>query len=377
MTNRRNFIKQISAAVLLGHFNGAAAPFATKKDYIIKKDITFNKARIRGPLPIMSTPFLENGGVDYEVLAKEAQFIRKSGCPGMIWPQSEDSCDLLSREEKYKGMEAIVNELIGTGTLAVFGCQGKNIEDMLKYADFIQKLAEKSNLKIAVISRPPDDGKTETDLVDYYEELAKHMNHPIIIQTGGGINYKGVMPSVKLLIELAKKYPDKYGFIKEESGNCNQRIIEEINMKPIIKTVFSAWGSYQWLYQGRHLGTEGLITERPAYADIIAYIWEQMENGDKNNTLNDAFAHYLLMLNLSTSISDSATGNDLRGPHLYILKNRGIFRNCLSRVYEWKDNKRIIPKSIIIKDLELTEAQKEEIESRFLSLKPYLRSNLS
>lgn len=378
MTNRRNFIKQISAASLIGFIPEAVAsttvltrgcPISTS---LPKRDI-IRDPRVRGPLPILSTPYLESGKVDYEVLAKEAKFVDECGCPGMIWPQSDDSCDLLSMEEKLEGMEAIVKAMAGSGATVVLGCQGKNTEEMVVCAKHIEKLAAQYDVVVAVISRPPDNGKTEEDLKNYYLELAKHINRPAIIQTGGGITYKGAMPPVELLIDLAKRCPNIFGYIKEESGDCNKRIVEEIVAKPIIKTVFSAWGSYQWLYQGRQLGTEGVITERPVYADLLAYIWEQMGNGDAYGTLDDAFAKYVLMLNLSQSVPDNAVGGDLRGPHLYLLKKRGIFRNCLSRAFIKKDGKRMVPDSIILEDLKISQGQINEIESRFESLKPYLR----
>ena len=139
--------------------------------------------------------------------------------------------------------------------------------------------------------------------------------------------------------------------------------------QPIIHTVFSAWGSWQWLHQARRIGSEGVITERPAYADLLAYIWEQMENCDANNTLNDAFSKYLLMLNLKQFIP----GEDLRGFHLYVLQKRGIFKNRLSRVYEKKNGKTVIPARPILEDMKLTQSQKDEIDACFASLKPYLK----
>lgn len=62
---------------------------------------------IRGPFPILSTPFTESGAVDYEVLASQARFVDWGGCPGMIWPQSGDSVDLLTTDEKLRGMEVL------------------------------------------------------------------------------------------------------------------------------------------------------------------------------------------------------------------------------------------------------------------------------
>ena len=57
---------------------------------------------MRGPFPILSVPYHEDGTVDYEVLAKEAQWVDDSGCPGVIWAQSNDAIDLLTRDEKAR-----------------------------------------------------------------------------------------------------------------------------------------------------------------------------------------------------------------------------------------------------------------------------------
>ena len=181
MTNRRDFIKQISAASLIGFLpEAAAAVEVLTLNYRISysKEGISGRSQVRGPLPILSTPYLESGEVDYEVLAKEAKFVAECGCPGMIWPQSDDSCDLLSVEEKLEGMEAIVKVMVGSGALVVLGCQGKNTEEMVVCAKHIEKLAAQYDVMIAVISRPPDNGKTEEDMKNYYLELAKHINCP-------------------------------------------------------------------------------------------------------------------------------------------------------------------------------------------------------
>lgn len=377
MSNRRDFIRRISAAGLAGCLSPSflsAATFSSgnaRQTAPVQGLPQTGKNRIRGPFPILSTPYLESGEVDYETLGREARFVAACGSPGAIWPQSDDSCNLLTPEEKLQGITAIAKAVAGIDITFAFGCQGKDKEEMVHCAKHIEKTVEETGIRAAVISRPPDNGKTEADLRDYYLELAKHIHRPAIIQTGGGVTYQGVMPSVELLVDLAKRHPDIYGYIKEESGDCNKRITEEIAAKPAVKTVFSAWGSWQWLYQSRQLGTEGVITERPAYADLLVYIWEQMENGDAHGTLDDAFARYLLMLNLSQSVPGG--GGELRGPHLHVLKKRGIFKNYLSRVFEYKAGKRIIPETTRWEELKLSAAQEEEIEARFASLQPYLK----
>ena len=40
--------------------------------------------KIRGPFPILSTPFTASGAVDFDVLANQARYVDWCGCPGMI-----------------------------------------------------------------------------------------------------------------------------------------------------------------------------------------------------------------------------------------------------------------------------------------------------
>jgi dihydrodipicolinate synthase/N-acetylneuraminate lyase len=313
--------------------------------------------RVRGPFPILSTPFTDSGAVDYEVLAKQAKFVDRCGSPGMIWPQSGDSLDLLTIEEKLRGMEVLAEATRGRPSALCLGVQGKDTEEMLLFARHAEKLAP-----AAIISRPPDSGKTEEDLRAYWRALAAVAQRPVIIQTTGGTAYKGKPPSVKLMIELARESP-YFGYVKEEASPVTARMKELIAAKPTIRRVFSAWGGWAWLHQAQ-FGTEGLITERAAYADLLARIWALMESGRDSDALMDAFGKLLLMLNIRETIP----GGDLRGPHLYVLKKRGVFTNMVSRSY---GPNKSIPEKPIVSELELSQADIDEIERRFASLKPY------
>ena len=75
----------------------------------------------------------------------------------------------------------------------------------------------------AIISRPPDSGKTEDDLREYWRALAAVAKRPVILQTTGGVAYKGPVPSVRLLIELAREFPH-FGYVKEEAAPIGARI---------------------------------------------------------------------------------------------------------------------------------------------------------
>lgn len=316
-------------------------------------------AKIQGPFPILSTPFTESGAVDFEVLANQARFVDWCGCPGMIWPQSGDSVDLLTSEEKLEGMKVLAEASRGLRTALCLGVQGKDTDEMLLFAHHAEKLAP-----AAIISRPPDTGKTEDDMRQYWCALAAVAKRPVIIQTTGGVAYQGPVPSLDLLIELARELPH-FGYVKEEAGSVIPRMAALLGARPPIRRVFGARGGFGWLHELR-LGAEGLITERAVYADLLTRIWELHQSGSDPDGVNDLYGKFLLMANLGRTLP----GGELRGFQLYLWKKRGVFKNLISRHY---GAGRGIPASPIVSELRLSETDIAEIDLRFDTLKPYLK----
>lgn len=292
---------------------------------------TSEKERIEGPFLILSTPYYEDGSVNYDNLVKEAQFAAEWNIPGVIWPQSNDAIDLLTAEERLQGMTALVNEWKNNPkkTTLTLGVSGDDIEEMLYFAREAERLAEEYGVDLVLAARPPYYGESENDILNYFDTLATVAKRPVIIQTY--VNKSCPTPSVELLIDLAKRHPDTYGWIKEESNEleANDRQKSELDGKPAIKTVFSAWGGWQWLYQRRQIGTAGLISERIAYSPIVSLVWQQMELGEKESCLTEAYAMYRLMIDQRFIKHDK-----LRGYGLHYLTRLGVFDNMLSRVHE-------------------------------------------
>lgn len=311
--------------------------------------------KVRGPFPILSTPFTESGEVDYDVLAKEAKFVSWGGCPGMIWPQSGDSVDLLTMDEKMKGMEVLAKTARDLPTSLCLGVQGKDTEEMLAFAEHAEKLEPE-----AIISRPPDSGKTEEDLRQYWRALASVATRPVILQTTGGVAYKGPVPSPKLMIELASEFPH-FGYIKEEAGDVLGRMKTSLAAMPPVRRVFSARGGFHWLKESQ-LGSEGVITERAVYADVLTRIWDLQESGEDPKTLEDVFSKFIEMV--------KAKPGGLRGANLIIWKKRGVFKNLLSRNY---GRGKSTPASPIMAELKISSDQIADVDNRFQALHPYLK----
>ena len=333
---------------------------------------------IEGPFLILSTPYNEDGSVNYGNLVKEACFAAEWDTPGVIWPQSNDAIDLLTVEERLAGMEALVNEWKTNPkkTILTLGVNGDDIEEMLVLARGAEKLAEESGVDLILAARPPYYGQTEQDLQDYYDALATVAKRPVIIQTY--VNETCPAPSPAMLIGLAEKYPEIYGWIKEESNNleANDRQMAELAGKPAIKTVFSAWGGWQWLYQRRQIGTAGLISEKVAYAPIASLVWQQMQMGDKETCLTEAYALYRLLMDQRFVIHDT-----LRGYALYYLMRQGVFDNMLSRSYVVKPD---VPNGLLapedkckwtLTEFEISDMQKAELDKCYDDMLEFVNRN--
>lgn len=295
---------------------------------------------VRGAYPILTTPYLADGMVDYDSLVKEAHWVDAAGVQGIIWPQSDDSIDLLTTDEKKRGMAALAERARNFKARLCLGVQGRGTDEMLELARQGEKLAARHDSRIVFISRPGDDCRTQEDLERYYDALAEVAKRPVIIQTYNGD--KCPAPTVELLVRLATRHPAIYGWIKEEVRDgfeANRRMKAELAAKPPLKTVFSAWGGWQWLYQARRLGSDGVISERAALAPMLAEIWRLMEAKDASVALDAAYAKYLLAINLMQTVP-----GELRGYQLVFFREKGIFRTTVSRVcvdkakdpYKWK-----------------------------------------
>jgi dihydrodipicolinate synthase/N-acetylneuraminate lyase len=301
---------------------------------------------MRGAFMILTTPFTASGEVDWEDLAREAQFVDRCGAHGNVWPQGSSGVANLTKAERMRGMDVLASASRGLNAALVLGVQGRNTEEMLEYAHRAEALAPD-----AMIAMPPSAAHSIDEYREYFRALAHVTSRPVIVQTSGGA--RDLPPTVDLIVELARDFPH-VAYVKEESAPLVERMKAEIKQRPPLKGVFGASLGSGWLYEMR-LGLDGVITGMAMYPDLMARIWALHEQGD-TAAVRDAYGRFLLMRNAAQQIP---------GTDLYLMKKRGIFKTTASRTggaAAWK-----------VVDHELTPDAIAEIDFRFEALKPYLK----
>lgn len=343
-TGRREFLAGSGAAALF--FNMGCAGFGQAH-----RARPAAAAQIGGTFPLLCTPYAADGSLDCGTLAKEAAFVADCGADGIIWPPAEDALKFLTPAEERRGWEAIAAALDGRGVWFAPCCPGKDVPDLLRRVAAVEAVAAKHlKLKTTMLVRMVNDAKDDAAYTRQYDTLAAATRLPVIIQTFNG---KSPMPSAACLIDLAKRHPDTYGWFKVEGtgGGIVPCIRALVAAKPAVKTVFTGWGGRDWLYHYRRVGTRGVITQRPMYADLLVKIWRALEAGDPK--ADESFAKLIYLRNLENTIPAPS----MRGWNLYVLKKRGVFKNMLSRVPKkgggWK-----------VADTRLSSEETAEIEAR-------------
>ena len=308
---------------------------------------------IRGPHPLLVTPWREDARLDTEVLVREAEYVANCGVAGFIWPTAVEVLWTLTAEEYEAGLRALAEWGAGRDIIRIVAvCPGRDSADALARARVVQRIADETGARMAILARMPDDAENQAAIESHYRALAGVMRMPVIIQTFNGD--KCPQPDAEVLVRLAHDFPSVYGWVKEESPGLkvNARMAQLLE-HPEIKTVFSGFGGKAWMFQGTKIGTDGVISQRPAYASLFVRIHALMKEGRQSDDpeLADAYAKYLYMCNLGDTLAES--DDAMRGPHLYVLQKLGIFRNRLTR-----------DGNGVLTDYAMSDAEKREVEQR-------------
>jgi 4-hydroxy-tetrahydrodipicolinate synthase len=334
LTSRRDFLATLTATAVVAHLKKDSLTAATKT--------------LRGAFMILNTPFTSEGSVDWDDLVREALFVDRAGCQGIVWPQGSSAVATLTKEERLRGMEVLAKAVQGKPVALVLGVQGRDTAEMLEYAARAEPLAPD-----AVIAMPPTSAVSLDDYRSYFWALAGAVKRPVILQTSGGA--RNLAPPVDLIVELAREFPN-CGYVKEESEPVLARMRDEVRQRPPMRGIFGASFGVGWLYEMR-LGLDGVITGNAMYADLMARIWDLHTHG-KSDELRDAYGKFLLMRNLDEQVP---------GTNLYVMKKRGLFKTTVTRAgapvagQPQKTNQVVLPPDAV-----------EEIEYRLAALKPYL-----
>lgn len=131
----------------------------------------------RGIVPLLETPFLENGSIDYEGLNRLVEHSITGGANGLTAPlvaSEVQALSLLEREELVKA----VTGAIGGRVPFILGASADDAETCRSFA----RLAEKVNAAAYLVAVPNTLYGRKEELLSFFRSIVAASSAPLIIQ---------------------------------------------------------------------------------------------------------------------------------------------------------------------------------------------------
>ncbi len=273
-----------------------------------------NKIELKGILPVIPTPFNEDGTVDKVSIKKITSFCIESGAGGLVFPGVASEYDFLSAEERLELLEVIYN--VNNGKLPLICGGGKG--DAETIAQNIAK-SEAFGCHAAMILIPKQYADDEKGALEFMSEIARRVPKvSIILQNAPTPIGAGLSP--KAICRIAAEI-NQVKYIKEETLPSGARITELIHNAPkhLVGVIGGGGARYIIDEMGR-----GVIGAMPAaeITDLHVMMWNAFKAGDIE-TSREIYTQSLPLLIIQAIYRMRLTK--------YVLTQKGIFKNSIVR----------------------------------------------
>jgi len=270
---------------------------------------------LHGCIPILCTPFMEDGSVDLESLEREIDWVIAEGATGVA--------ALALASEGYKLTEPERDAVTATTVRAVAGrvpvvisADGTGIEIAVDRA----RRAEAAGAD-ALMVLPPSFIKTDQGgLFDYYRRIGEAVAIPVIIQDAPQLT--GVAMGPALWSSLAAAVPT-IRYVKAEGTPQGATLSETLRQSEGRLAVFCGWGGLGML-DAMERSAAGSMPA-PNFTRVFAEVQRLYEDGQIDGA-SDLFHRelpFILWAMQSLDFSVKSAKEEL--------KRRGIFETALQR----------------------------------------------
>lgn len=227
---------------------------------------------MRGCIPILCTPFLEDGEVDYESLERQADWVIGEGASGVATLALASEGYKLTEGERDEVSRVVVTRTAGRVPV-VISADGAGTEVAIDRA----VKAERAGADALMVLPPSFVKPSLVSLRDYYLRVGGAVSIPIIIQDAPQLT--GVAMGPALWAELAEAI-ETIRYVKAEGVPQGQTLTETIERSGGRLRVFCGWGGLSMI----DALERGAVGSMPAanFTRLFAKIQQLWEKGDRS-----------------------------------------------------------------------------------------------
>jgi len=274
---------------------------------------------LKGVLPILVTPFDDEGQLDEESLRKEVRFCVDAGAHGLVTLVVSSEFHTLTDDERQRVVEVVIGEMRrypgGQQVPVVVGTAGVSAQATIR----LSWQAEEAGVD-AIIAMPPYVAHPGPQGVyDYYRAISDTVNVPIVVQNAPPPTGTPMAP--ELIAKMAREIRG-VEYVKEETLPSTHKITELLNCAgEHLKGVFGGLGG-RYFVDELHRGACGIMSAGHL-VDVQRKLYDLFQSGDERGARDT--------LNLLLPVQGLWSLLGIRVPK-EVLRRRGIIKSTYTRL---------------------------------------------
>lgn len=287
---------------------------------------------INGIVPIIPTPFLESGEIDFDGLGSVLNFAVAAGACAACLPAYASEFYKLTEDER----QVIVAEAVKRveGKLPIIGQANHPYS---RHAARLARAAQDAGASAVSVAAPRLFALAESDLFRYYETILRAIDVPLVIQD---FNPGGPTVGASFVAELHRAYPH-FLYIKLEESLMATKVAAMVAATEGQVGVIEGWGG-MYIIELMEAGVCGVMPGL-AVADLLVAVHRLMLEGRKE----DAYQlHHAILPQI-----------------LYSLQNMELFHHAEKQLLQARG---ILP-GAIVRDATVVPGEQEQRHIRFLN----------
>ncbi len=268
---------------------------------------------LSGVLPVFQTPFDADESIDFDVLAREFDFLFEHDIDGVVMAMVSEVLRL-SDQERWELAEATTRQVSGRGVV-IISVGAESTRQAIDFARHAEGVGSDAVMAIPPISTALSD----EELRDYYEGIVSAIQIPVIVQDASG--YVGRPMSIGVQAQLHANWGDRIQF-KPEATPIGPRLSQLRDATDGKARIFEGSGGMHLVDSFRR----GVTGTMPG-ADLIfatSALWHALGAGDSERA--DRIAQPLAaIVALQTSL------DAFLAVEKHLLVRQGVFENEVVR----------------------------------------------
>jgi len=267
-----------------------------------------------GIVPILQTPFTDDGDLDVGSLRRLAEHVIQAGAAGAIYPAVASEVARLSGQERRLGLEAVLAE-VGSRVPVFAGVSASHLAESLALA----RHAQAHGATGVLVQAPQAVAGDASRLREFYRGLAGGTDLPLMIQD---LDWQGGGMPLELILELFEELPT-FRCIKVETVPAGPKYSRILAATGGRLHVSGGWAVTQML-DGLERGVHAFMPEGSMVA-IYRAIMSRFAAGDREGA-GQLFERLLPVLAFSNQHIDVSIQFFKR-----VLVAKGVFRTAVLR----------------------------------------------